>query len=155
MRSRETHPDMKVNVKKLREGARLPVYGTQFAAGADLYALEEQPVVIPAGETRFIHTGIAVELEEGKVGLVCARSGPSGKQEQVPAAKGGGVDRADRGEVLVALHNHGKETRTVESGDRIAQLVVAPVLHAEFEEAEELSATVRGAGGFGSTGKNG
>ena len=89
------------------------------------------------------------------MGLVYARSGLSCKQDLAPANKVGVIDCDYRGEILVALHNHGKEARTVESGDRIAQLVVAPVLHAEFEEAEELSATVRGAGGFGSTGKNG
>ena len=145
---------MKVNVKKLREGARLPVYGTQFAAGADLYALEEQPVVIPAGETRFIHTGIAVELEEGTVGLVYARSGLSCKQDLAPANKVGVIDCDYRGEDMVALHNHGSETRTVERGDRIAQLEIAPYYTAEFSEAAEHSETVRGAGGFGTKGKN-
>ncbi len=143
---------MKVNIKKLKEGARLPVYGSEYAAGADLFALEG--VEIPAGETRFVHTGIAIELEQGTVGLVYARSGLSCKQDLAPANKVGVIDCDYRGEVMVALHNHGKETRTVSSGDRIAQLVVAPVFHAEFAEAEELSSTVRGEGGFGSTGKN-
>ena len=146
---------MKVNVKKLREGARLPAYGSEYAAGADLYACEDQPVVIPAGETCFIHTGIAMELQEGTAGLVYARSGLSCKQDLAPANKVGVIDCDYRGEILVALHNHGKETRTVEHGDRIAQLVVAPVYVVQFEETEELSDTVRGAGGFGSTGKNG
>ena len=144
---------MRVNVKKLREGARLPVYGTQFAAGADLYALEEQPVVIPAGETRFIHTGIAVELEEGTVGLVYARSGLSCKQDLAPANKVGVIDCDYRGEVMVALHNHGSAARRVEAGDRIAQLVIAPYYTAQFRETDALSETVRGEGGFGSTGK--
>ncbi len=143
---------MKVNIKKLKEGARLPVYGSEYAAGADLFALEG--VEIPAGETRFVHTGIAIELEQGTVGLVYARSGLSCKQDLAPANKVGVIDCDYRGEVMVALHNHGKETRTVSSGDRIAQLVIAPVFHAEFEEAAELSNTVRGEGGFGSTGKN-
>ena len=143
---------MKVNIKKLKEGARLPVYGSEYAAGADLFALEG--VEIPAGETRFVHTGIAIELEQGTVGLVYARSGLSCKQDLAPANKVGVIDCDYRGEVMVALHNHGKETRTVSSGDRIAQLVIAPVFHAEFAEAEELSNTVRGEGGFGSTGKN-
>ena len=144
---------MNVSVKKLHENARLPVYGSPYAAGADLYACEGAE--IPAGETRFLRTGIALELPPGTVGLVYARSGLACKQDLAPANKVGVIDCDYRGEVLVALHNHGKVARTVESGDRIAQLVVAPVLHAEFEEAEELSATVRGAGGFGSTGKNG
>ena len=146
---------MKVNVKKLREGARLPAYSSEYAAGADLYACEDRPVVIPAGETRFIHTGIAMELQEGTAGLVYARSGLSCKQDLAPANKVGVIDCDYRGEILVALHNHGKEERTVEHGDRIAQLVVAPVYVVQFEETEELSDTVRGAGGFGSTGKNG
>ena len=146
---------MKVNVKKLREGARLPAYGSEYAAGADLYACEEQPVEIGSGKTAFIHTGIAVELPEGTAGFVYARSGLSCKQDLAPANKVGVIDCDYRGEILVALHNHGKEERTVEHGDRIAQLVVAPVYVVQFEETEELSDTVRGAGGFGSTGKNG
>lgn len=145
---------MKINVKKLNELARLPVYGSPYAAGADLYACESQPVEIPAGETRFLHTGIAVELPQNTVALVYARSGLACKQDLAPANKVGVVDCDYRGEILVALHNHGKETRIVSNGDRIAQLVIAPCYTAEFCEAEELSDTVRGAGGFGSTGKN-
>lgn len=142
---------MKVNVKKLNENARLPVYGSQHAAGADLYACES--VSVGAGETKFVHTGIAIELPAGTVGLVYARSGLACKQDLAPANKVGVIDCDYRGEVMVALHNHGKEERRVEAGDRIAQLVVAPYYTAEFAEAEELSSTVRGAGGFGSTGK--
>ena len=145
---------MKVNVKKLNENAHLPAYGSAYAAGADLYACESEPVLIPAGETRFIHTGIAVELPLGTVGLVYARSGMACKQDIAPANKVGVVDCDYRGEIMVALHNHGKEPRTVNGGDRIAQFVIAPYYTAEFEETNELSETVRGAGGFGSTGKN-
>ena len=145
---------MKINVKKLNENAKLPAYGSMYAAGADLYACEENPVEIPAGETRFIHTGIAVELPLGTVGLVYARSGLACKQSLAPANKVGVVDCDYRGEVMVALHNHGSETRIVNGGDRIAQFVIAPYYVAEFEESAELSETVRGAGGFGSTGRN-
>ena len=145
---------MKINVKKLNENARLPVYGSQFAAGADLYACEEVPVVIGAGETKFVHTGIAVELPAGTVGLVYARSGLACKQDLAPANKVGVIDCDYRGEIMVAIHNHGAQERTVCGGDRIAQLVIAPYYAAEFEEAAELSQTVRGEGGFGSTGKN-
>ena len=141
---------MKINVKKLSEQAKLPVYGSQYAAGADLYAAEG--VEIDAGETKFVHTGIALELPAGVVGLVYARSGLACKQDLAPANKVGVIDSDYRGEVMVALHNHGKETRKVEAGDRIAQLVIAPYYTAVFEEADELSSTVRGAGGFGSTG---
>ena len=142
---------MKVNVKKLNENAKLPVYGSEFAAGADLYAAEG--ATIGAGETKFVHTGIAVELPQGTVGLVYARSGMACKQDLAPANKVGVIDSDYRGEIMVALHNHGKETRTVSTGDRIAQFVIAPYYTAQFTEAEELSNTVRGEGGFGSTGK--
>ncbi len=142
---------MKVNVKKLTENAKLPAYGSEFAAGADLYAAAG--VTVQAGKTEFVHTGIAVELPLGTVGLVYARSGLASKQGLAPANKVGVIDCDYRGEIMVALHNHGDTARTVEAGDRIAQLVIAPYYTAEFTEAEELSETVRGAGGFGSTGK--
>ena len=143
---------MKVNVKKICDGAKLPAYGTPYAAGADLYACEGAE--IPAGQTVFLHTGIAVELPAGTVGLVYARSGLACKQGLAPANKVGVIDCDYRGEVMVALHNHGEKARRVEAGERIAQLVIAPYYTASFCEAEELSATVRGEGGFGSTGKN-
>ncbi|MBR7186223.1 MAG: dUTP diphosphatase [Clostridia bacterium] len=142
---------MQVNVKKLNENAKLPTYGSSYAAGADLYSAEEY--TIPAGETRFVKTGIAIELPLGMVGLIYARSGLACKQDLAPANKVGVIDCDYRGEVMVALHNHGKETRTVSCGDRVAQLVIAPYYTAEFTFAEELSETVRGEGGFGSTGK--
>lgn len=141
---------MKVNVKKLHRCAKLPVYGSEFAAGADLYAAEG--CEIGAGETAFVHTGIAIELPAGTVGLVYARSGLACKQDLAPANKVGVIDCDYRGEVMVALHNHGKTARVVAAGDRIAQLVIAPYYTAQFEEQEELSQTVRGEGGFGSTG---
>ncbi len=141
---------MKAFVKKLHSEAKLPKYGSEFAAGADLYACEG--LAIPAGETRFVHTGIAVELPAGTVGLVFARSGLACKQDLAPANKVGVIDCDYRGEIVVALHNHGKEERTVQAGDRVAQFVVVPYLPCEYEEAEELSSTVRGEGGFGSTG---
>ena len=143
---------MKINVKKLKDSAKLPAYGSLSSAGADLYAAEGAE--IPAGETRFIPTGIAIELPAGTVGLIYARSGLACKQDLAPANKVGVVDCDYRGEIIVALHNHGKETRTVCAGDRIAQLVVTPYYTAEFCEEKELSQTVRGEGGFGSTGKN-
>ncbi len=143
---------MKVNVKRLREGARLPAYGSEYAAGADLYAAEG--TAIPAGETRFVPTGFAMELPLGTVGLVYARSGLACKEDLAPANKVGVIDCDYRGEVMVALHNHGKQDRTVEAGERIAQLVIAPYYAVQFGETETLSSTVRGEGGFGSTGKN-
>lgn len=143
---------MKVKVKKLHPNAKLPLYGSSFAAGADLYACMDGEVCIAPNETVFIHTGIAVELCEGTVGLVYARSGLACKKDLAPANKVGVIDCDYRGEIMVAMHNHGKEMRTISDGERIAQLVITPYYTAEFEEAEVLGDTVRGEGGFGSTG---
>ena len=139
-----------VNVKKLHENAVLPTYGSEFSAGADLYAVEE--CVIPPSQTRLIHTGLAMEIPEGYAGLIYARSGLASKRGLAPANKVGVVDADYRGEVMVALHNHSLVEQTVACGERIAQLVVAPFLKVAFTETDELTDTVRGAGGFGSTG---
>ncbi len=143
---------MLVAVKKLHPDAILPTYGSEFSAGADLYALAERELVFCPNETKFVRTGLAVEIPEGYVGLIYARSGLASKRGLAPANKVGVVDSDYRGEVMVALHNHSREEQRVTSGERIAQLVIAPYLKAEFSEREELSATVRGEGGFGSTG---
>lgn len=142
-----------VRVQRVRPQAVLPTYGSAEAAGADLYACLEQPVTIAAGETVCIPTGIAMELPAGLVGLIYARSGLATKRGLAPANKVGVIDSDYRGEILVALHNHGTCAQTVESGERVAQLVVAPYVTACFEEADDLSETQRGAGGFGSTGR--
>lgn len=142
----------KIAVKKLNEKAVLPTYGSAYAAGADLYACEETPVTIAPSETKLIHTGLALEIPEGFAGLIYARSGLASKRGLAPANKVGVVDADYRGEVMVALHNHSNIPQTVDVGERIAQLVVAPFLKAEYEETDELSDTVRGSGGFGSTG---
>lgn len=141
-----------VNIKKLNPKAIIPTYGTAFSAGADLYACLDAPVTIEPGCTEFIKTGLAMEVPVGYAGLVYARSGLSCKQGLAPANKVGVIDSDYRGELMVALHNHSQETRTVEPGDRIAQLVITPYLTAQFEEVDELVDTQRGAGGFGSTG---
>ena len=142
-----------ISVKKLRENAYLPHYGSPEAAGADLYACLDADVVIGPGETAWIPTGLAMELPVGYAGLVYARSGLATKQGLAPANKVGVIDSDYRGEVTVVLFNHGKTAQTVRSGDRIAQLVVTPVFTPGFREVERLSDTVRGEGGFGSTGK--
>ena len=142
----------KIAVKKLRENAVLPTYGSEFSAGADLYALPESDVVIAPGETKLIPTGLAMEIPEGYGGFIYARSGLASKRGLAPANKVGVVDADYRGEVMVALHNHSGVAQTVAVGERVAQLVIAPFLKVEFEQADELSDTVRGAGGFGSTG---
>ena len=142
-----------IRVKILREGARLPSYGSAEAAGADLYACLSEAVTIAPGETAFLPTGIALEVPKGCAGLVYARSGMACKRGLAPANKVGVVDSDYRGEIMVALHNHGEVEQTVESGERIAQFVITPVLTPVYEMAENLSDTVRNDGGFGSTGK--
>lgn len=144
---------MNIKVKKLKPDATVPTMGSKFAAGADLYSAEDSDVVIGPSETKFIGTGLAMEIPEGYVGLVYARSGLACKRGLAPANKVGVVDSDYRGEIKVALHNHGKEAQTVEKGERIAQMVIAPYLSVNYEEADELSETERGEGGFGSTGR--
>ena len=142
-----------IRVKILREGARLPAYGSAEAAGADLYACISEPVTIAPGETAFVPTGIALEVPRGCAGLIYARSGMACKRGLAPANKVGVVDSDYRGEIMVALYNHGPQPQTVGNGERIAQFLITPVLTPSYEAAEELSNTLRDAGGFGSTGK--
>jgi dUTP pyrophosphatase len=143
---------MNINIKKLNDKAIVPTYGSEYAAGADLYACIESEVKIPAHTTVVIPTGIALELPVGYAGLIYARSGLATKKGLAPANKVGVVDCDYRGEVKVALHNHGEVEQTVSVGERVAQLVITPYITAHFVVADELSSTVRGAGGFGSTG---
>ena len=142
-----------VKIKKLRENAIIPTYGSEFAAGADLYACLDESVTIDVGETKLIPTGIALSSPVGFAGLIYARSGLASKRGLAPANKVGVVDSDYRGEVMVALHNHGKEAQTIEAGERIAQMVIAPYIAANFIPSDELDDTVRGEGGFGSTGR--
>ena len=142
-----------VRVKILRENALLPTSGSEQAAGADLYACLESPVVIHPGETAFIPTGISLEVPVGCAGLIYARSGMACKRGLAPANKVGVVDSDYRGEIIVALHNHGNQAQTIESGERVAQFVITPVLTPAYVAAESLSDTARNQVGFGSTGK--
>ena len=142
-----------VRIKKLDDRATIPTYGSEFAAGADLYACTDVNIEVAPHETKLIHTGIAMEIPLGYAGLVYARSGIASKRGLAPANKVGVIDSDYRGEFIVALHNHGAETRTVASGERIAQLIIAPVLRPGFFEVAELSDTARADAGFGSTGK--
>ena len=142
-----------VRVKILRENAIIPTYGSEQAAGADLYACLETPVVIHPGETAFIPTGISLEVPMGCAGLIYARSGMACKRGLAPANKVGVVDSDYRGEILVALYNHGNMAQTVENGERVAQFVITPVLTPAYVIADCLSDTARNQGGFGSTGK--
>ena len=144
---------MIVKVKKLDDRAILPTYGSACAAGADLYALVDgESLTIAAGETVLVSTGLSVEIPEGYVGLIYARSGLATKKGLAPANKVGVIDSDYRGEVKVALFNQSGKEQTIAAGERVAQLVIAPYLAVEYQQAEELSDTARGAGGFGSTG---
>ncbi len=144
----------KVRIKKLNSRAIIPTYSSAYAAGADLFACTDgETVEIAPHETKFIHTGIALEVPIGYAGLIYARSGAACKRGLAPANKVGVVDSDYRGEVMVALHNHSSVAQSVEDGERIAQMVIAPYLTAEFIEADCLDDTERGSGGFGSTGR--
>lgn len=142
-----------VRVKKLHPNAKLPTYGSAFAAGADLYACLDEPVTIGPGETYWVSTGIALEVPVGCAGLVYARSSLGAKRGLAPANKVGVVDSDYRGEVRVVLFNHSPEPQTINPGERVAQFVITPVVTPQYVEAEELLDTDRGTGGFGSTGK--
>ena len=142
-----------INIKLLNEKAIIPTYGSEFSAGADLYACIDDKEFIKAGETKFIKTGLAFEIPIGLVGLVFARSGLSCKQGLAPANKVGVIDSDYRGEVMVALFNQSKEIREVNNGDRIAQISFVPYIKGSFNIVNELNDTKRGSGGFGSTGK--
>lgn len=142
-----------IRVKKLNPNAMLPTYGSTEAAGADLYACLDAEVTIGAGETVFIPTGLALEVPKGCAGLIYARSSLGTKRGLAPANKVGVIDSDYRGQVMVALHNHGAVSQTVSPGERIAQLLITPVYTPGFCETDDLTDTDRGAGGFGSTGK--
>ena len=142
----------RITVERLRPDARRPVYWSEFPGGADLCACLDAPVTLQPGETKLISIGIAMEIPAGYAGLVFARSGLASKRHLAPANKVGVIDPDYRGEFVVPLHNHGPVPQTVEPGERIAQMVLTPFLTAQFVETETLSDTVRGAGGFGSTG---
>lgn len=141
-----------VNIKRLNDRAIIPSYGSEYAAGADLYACIEGEIEIAPHTTVVVPTGIAIELPLGYAGLIYARSGLATKRGLAPANKVGVVDCDYRGEVKVALHNHSQEVQRIAVGERIAQLVITPYLTARFVECDTLSETVRGSGGFGSTG---
>lgn len=144
---------MDINIQLVRPDAQVPVYSSVLAAGADLHACIDKKVAIWPGDSVPIPTGIALEIPEGYVGLIYARSGLACKSGLAPANKVGVIDADYRGEVMVVLHNHGHQTKWIEHGDRIAQLVIAPVVQGNFHVVDVLGDTQRGSGGFGSTGK--
>ena len=142
-----------IRVKRLRENALMPTYGSAEAAGADLYACLSEPVTIAPGQSAFIPTGLAMELPKGFAGLIYARSGLACKRGLAPANKVGVVESDYRGEYMIVLKNHRDQPQTVVHGDRIAQLVITPVFTPGFIEAADLTDTQRSGGGFGSTGR--
>ena len=144
---------MKIQIKKLTETAILPERGSDYAAGYDLFADVKEQVELLPHQTAMIPTGLAMEIPEGYFGGIFARSGLASKEGLRPANCVGVVDADYRGEVKVALHNDGETVRVIAPGQKVAQLVVVPFLSVEFDEVDALSDTVRGAGGFGSTGK--
>ena len=143
----------KIKIKKLNKNAIIPNRGSDEAAGYDLYACVNSPVIITPHSTVKIGTGLAIEIPTGYFGAVFARSGLATKDGLRPANAVGVCDSDYRGEYIVALHNDTDIPRTITPSERIAQLVVVPYLPVEFEEVDELSDTNRGDGGFGSTGK--
>jgi len=142
-----------VRVKLLRSGAKLPAYGSDGAAGADLYACLSEPIEILPGKSVFVPTGISMEIPEGFAGLIYARSGLACKRGLAPANKVGVIDSDYRGEFIVVLHNHGDEMQIIQHGERIAQLLITPIVTPSFQAVQSLSDTERSSGGFGSTGK--
>ena len=148
---------MDINIKKLNPNAKLPAYATPGSAGMDLYACIDSPTPIMPGQTVPVPTGIAMEIPQGYVGILAARSGLSIKYGIAPANKIGVIDSDYRGEIVAALHNHVNDnignTYIVNPGDRIAQLLIMKVDQAQLTEVTELSDTQRNTDGFGSTGK--
>lgn len=142
-----------LKIVKIRENAVVPSYGTNEAAGADLYAAIEEKVQIEPNETKLIPTGLKMAIPKGYGGFIYARSGLAAKRGLAPANKVGVVDSDYRGEVMVALHNHSSEVQEIDVKERIAQLIIAPYLKVEYKEVDEIDdETERGSGAFGSTG---
>ena len=144
---------MNIRLKRLRPEAVLPTYGPPGSAGADLRVCLDAPVTLLPGETKLLPTGWAIEIPEGYVGLVYARSGMASRRGLAPANKVGVIDSDFRGELMAAMHNHGSVPQTIEPGERVLQLVITPYVQGVFSEVDELSDTSRGEGGWGSTGK--
>lgn len=142
---------MDLKIKKLNDNAVMPTYGSDCAAGADLYSCEGEITFNP-DETKLVHTGLAMEIPNGYVGLIYARSGIATKRGLAPANKVGVIDSDYRGEIMVALHNHSASVQKIDAGERIAQIVITPYLAVNYIEASDLDDTKRGVGGFGSTG---
>ena len=143
----------KIKIKKLFDNAIVPIYGTEHSAGADLYAYLDRAEEIKPGETKFISTGVCMEIPEGLVGLVYARSGLACKQGLAPANKVGAIDSDYRGELKLIVENPSRGVIKIPKGIRIAQCLIEKNIPVKFTEVEELSETKRSTGGLGSTGE--
>lgn len=143
---------LNIEVKRAAAGAKIPTRGSADAAGWDLYTTHGG--IIEPGETVPFHTGLEMAIPHGWCGMIYARSGLGIKKGLAPANKVGVIDADYRGEIIVALHNHGTEPHYIHAGDRIAQMIFAPVPEVEWLEVVSLSDTERGEGGFGSSGTN-
>ncbi|MBQ2856691.1 MAG: dUTP diphosphatase [Bacteroidaceae bacterium] len=148
-------PILALRVKKLTDTATLPTFGDPEAAGCDLYADLKggEPIRIFSRQTVMIGTGIACEFPDNYFGLVLPRSSVGTKKHLRLANTAGVIDNSYRGEIMLAFTNTSDNDQFIEHGDRLAQMILLPYLHYQILEADELSETVRGAGGFGSTGK--
>ena len=144
---------MEIKVKKLNDKATLPTRGSEYAAGYDLYAAIENNITVPAHSTEKIGTGLSFELPDETFAAILARSGLATKQGLRPANCVGVCDSDYRGEYIVAIHNDTDEDKTIEPGERIAQMILMPYIPMTFVETDELSESERGQDGFGSTGK--
>lgn len=144
---------MEIKIKKLNENAIIPKRGSEQAAGYDIYACTNAPIVIAPHQTVKVGTGLSIEIPNGYFGAIFARSGLATKQGLRPSNCVGVCDSDYRGEYIVALHNDLDEPQVINPMERIAQLIVVPYLAVEFNEVNELSDTKRGENGFGSTGK--
>ena len=144
---------VKVLVKKLNSKANLPKYKTDGSSGMDLMAFTEEPIIIKPQESALIPTGISIAIPEDTEIQIRPRSGLAAKSSISVLNTPGTIDSDYRGEIKIILFNHGREEFTINNNDRVAQMILVPILKAEFEEVSDLPKTLRGSGGFGSTGK--
>ena len=144
---------VKVLIKKLNSKVQLPKYKTDGSSGMDLMAFLESPINLKPQESELIPTGISIAIPEDTEIQIRPRSGLAAKSNISVLNTPGTIDSDYRGEIKIILFNHGKEDFVINNNDRIAQMILMPIIKAKFEEVENLPKTLRGSGGFGSTGK--
>ena len=144
---------VKIQIKRLNPEVKIPSYKTEGSSGMDLMAFLKDPITIKPKSSELISTGISVAIPEDTEIQIRPRSGLAAKSNMSVLNTPGTIDSDYRGELKIILYNHGIDDFVVKNGDRIAQMVLMPVLKASFEEVEDLPNTIRGIGGFGSTGK--